>query len=287
MHYFSVDGREFYRRGRLVRVCGLAAAWYEPIENPEALIASLKQHKPKQHIFTFFQRVPHTIPRYNYYKESYPVSVITLKNYEDWWENSIKKYTRQAVKMSQKKGIIVKVSDFNDEFMEGITSIHNETPIRSGKKYPHYNVSTNSVKKREGTFIDRSIFLGAYYEKQIVGYAKLIFEEEFVDVAQLLSKMNHRDKCVTNALVAKIVEICSQREVRHIVYGDFNSTSLGDFKRHNGFLRMDLPRYFIPLNNIGAVALKLKLHHRPSEWIPDKTRPFLFYLRKRWLETFS
>lgn len=256
-------------------------SWYESVENPEVLIASLKQHQPKQNILTFFQRVPHTLPRYNYYMESYPVSVITLKNYDDWWEKCIKKYTRQAVKMSQKKGIMVKVSNFNDEFIEGITSIHNETPIRAGKKYPHYNVSPDSVIKGEATFIDRSVFLGAYFENEIVGYAKFVFEEEFVDVAQLLSKMSHRDKCVTNALLAKIVEICSQREVRYIAYGDFNSTSLGDFKRHNGFSRMDLPKYFVPLNFTGAVALRLKLHRRLSQWLPKRMLPFLYDLRKR------
>lgn len=128
------------------------------------------------------------------------------------------------------------------------------------------------------------MFLGAYYENEIVGYAKLVFEEEFVDIAQLLSKMSHRDKCVTNALFAKVVEVCSEREVGYIAYGDFDSGGLGDFKRHNGFSQMDLPRYFIPLNITGGVALRLGLHRRLSQWLPDRMKPLLRDLRKRWYE---
>jgi hypothetical protein len=89
---------------------------------------------------------------------------------------------------------------------------------------------------------------------------------------------------VNNALLAKIVEICSEREMGYIAYGDFDSSSLGDFKRHNGFSRMDLPRYFIPLNPTGVIALKLRLHRRFSQWLPDRMMPLLRDLRKRWHE---
>lgn len=103
MNQFVINGREYYCWGRLVKVCGLVNAWYESVEDPEAIISDIKSSKHRVNIFTFFQRVPHVVPKYNYYMESYPVSVISLKNYADWWKNCIKKYTRQAVKMSQKK----------------------------------------------------------------------------------------------------------------------------------------------------------------------------------------
>ena len=276
--------REIYSSGRLIKLCALVNAWYESVENPETLISSIKKLEEKQHIFTFFQRPPHIEPKFNYYKEPYSVAVIKLKSYDDWWNNSIGKYARQAVKRSQKYGVEVRAKIFDDEFIKGISRIYNETPLRAGKKFPHYNDSLEKVKKENGTFIDRSLFLGAYYETELVGFAKIVFEEEFADILQLLSKISHRYKCVTNALLAKIVEVCSEREVGYIAYGNFDSSGLGDFKRHNGFTRMDLPRYYIPLNLVGKVALRLKLHRSFSDAIPDEVKPFLRGFRKWWFE---
>ena len=69
MKYFTVENREFYTNGRLIKLCGLVNAWYESIENPEVLIDSLKQHQEKKHIFTFFQRPPNTEPNFKYHME--------------------------------------------------------------------------------------------------------------------------------------------------------------------------------------------------------------------------
>jgi hypothetical protein len=284
MKSFTADDREFYTNGRLIRLCGLVNAWYESIENPEVLIASLKQHQEKQHIFTFFQRPPHTEPKFKYHMESYSIAVINLTSYDNWWNHAIRKYARQAVKRSQKYGVEVREAEYNDELVKGISSIYNESPIRLGKKFPHYNKSLETIRREVGTFIDRSVFVGAYWQNELVGYSKIVFEDEFSDVLNLLSKISHREKCITNALLAKIVEVCCERRIGYIAYGDFDSSSLGDFKRHNGFTRMDLPRYFIPLNMTGAVALWLGLHRRFSQWLPDWMLPMLRDLRRRWYE---
>jgi hypothetical protein len=284
MRYFTADNREFYTNGRFIRLCGLLNAWYESIENPEALIASLKQHDEKKHIFTFFQRPPHTEPKFKYHMEPYSVAVIKLTSYDHWWNHAIRKYARQAVKRSQKYGVEVIEAKFDDEFVQGISNIFNESPIRLGKKFPHYNKSLENIRREVGTFIDRSVFVGAYLRNELVGYLKIVFDNEFGDVLNLLSKISHREKCITNALLAKIVEVCCERRIGYIAYGDFDSSSLGDFKRHNGFSRMDLPRYFIPLNTTGAVALKLGLHRRFSESVPDWMLTFLRELRRKWYE---
>lgn len=284
MKYFTVENREFYTNGRLIKLCGLVNAWYESIENPEVLIDSLKQHQEKKHIFTFFQRPPNTEPNFKYYMEPYSVAVIRLTSYDDWWNHAIRKYTRQAVKRSQKYGVEVREAEFDDEFVRGISSIYNESPIRLGKRFSHYNKNLETIRREVGTFIDRSLFLGAYWRKELVGYLKIVFEDEFADILNLLSKISHREKCITNALLAKVVEFCCERRVGYIAYGDFNSSSLGDFKRHNGFSQMDLPRYFIPLNITGAIALRLGLHRRFSQWVPDKMLPLLRELRRRWYE---
>jgi hypothetical protein len=284
MKYFMVDNRELYSTGKLIKICGLVNGWYEDVEKPAELINSLKRSQERNHIFTFFQRVPHTVPKYGFYMEPYPVSVIRVINYDDWWKNGIGRKARQAVKSSEKKGIKVNFAAFDNEYIKGISDIYNETPIRAGKKFPHYKDSLNKVKNENGTFFDRSVYLGAYHGNEFVGFARIILENEFADILQLLSKLSHREKCVNNALLAKIVEICSERKVNYIAYGDFDSSSLNDFKRHNGFSRMDLPRYYIPLNTMGLIALKLRLNRRFSQWLPDRMMPFLRDLRKRWHE---
>jgi hypothetical protein len=282
--YFIVDNREFFSTGMLIKICGLVNGWYENVEEPEKLIEIIKNSQKRNHIFTFYQRVPNTLPRYKYYMDLYPVSVIKVSSYENWFKNCIGRKTRQAIKTSEKKGIKIKVVAFDEKYIKGISDIYNETPIRAGKKFPHYRDSIDKVKTENATFFDRSVYLGAYYGDELVGFSRIIIEDEFIDIVQLLSKTAHRDKCINNALLSKIVEICSKSKVNYIAYGDYDSSSLGNFKRHNGFIRMDLPRYYIPLNSVGIIAIKLKLHRRVSDWLPEKTKKFFRDLRKRWNE---
>jgi len=284
VHYFFSGGRRFYRRGRWIKVCGLVNAWYETVDDPEELIRSLKADSHGSHLFTFFQRVPHISQEYPYRMEPYSVSVIELTNYDDWWKNCIGKKTRQMVKKAAKKDVEIRTADFDDDFIKGIHDIYSETPVRAGKIFPHYEDSLETVRKENGTFLDRSVFLGAYHQGELIGFTKIVFEDEFADILQHLSKMSHRDKCSTNALLAKAVELCAARGMRYIAYGDWDSSGIGDFKRHNGFVRMDLPRYYIPLNWMGSVALGFKLHRPVSRMLPGNLLRILKNLRSMWYE---
>lgn len=284
MHYFFSGGRHYYRRGRLIRVCGLVNAWYETVDDPETLIRSLKVDSHGSDVFTFFQRVPHINQKYPYCMEPYSVSVIELTSYDDWWNNCIGKKTRQMVKKAKKKDVEIRIADFDDDFIRGIHGIYRETPVRAGKRFPHYQDSLDTVRKENGTFLDRSVFLGAYHHGELIGFTKIVFEDEFADILQHLSKISYRDKCSTNALLAKVVELCAMRGMRYIAYGDWDSSGIGDFKRHNGFVRMDLPRYYIPLNRVGAVALGLKLHWPISRVLPENMLRILRNMRSVWYE---
>ncbi len=281
MQKFTIDGTEFYSKFSIIRLCWQVNAWYEHVEDPNSFIEKVKRIPKRQHIFTFFQRVPDTTPRYHYYCEPYRVAVIALKNYEHWWKNQIGKKTRQAIKKSQKNNVCVYPSKFDDNLIKGISSIWNETPVRQGKKFPHYNKSLEAIKREVGTFIDRSVFIGAYYEDKLIGYAKIVFEDEFVDILNIISMLIHRGKCVQNALVSKIVEVCSNRNIKYIAYGDYYSGGLGDFKRKNGFTEMVLPRYYVPLNGIGQIGLKLRLHRPVSGLLPEQLSTKLKHIRNR------
>lgn len=284
MKRFFLENLEFYIKGKLFKTCGLYSAWYVDLENPPAVCHSLKKVKQKIDLFTFFQRVPHVNPIYDYYIEPYPVSVIKIESYENWFNNSIKKKARQSIKTAYKKGVEIGTVDFNGALIKGISEIYNESPVRSGRLFPHYKDSMDKVALENGTFLERSIFLGAYYEKELIGFTKIVFEREFADILQHLGKINHRDKNATNALMAKAIEICAEQKCKYIVYGDWDDTGLGDYKRHNGFEKMVLPRYYVPLTLKGNFVLKLGLHRPISKILPTGLSKFLKRIRKIWFE---
>jgi hypothetical protein len=50
----------------------------------------------------------------------------------------------------------------------------------------------------------------------------------------------------------------------------------------NGFQRVDLPRYYVPITNLGRLALQFGLHHRLVDRIPESVATKLRELRKAW-----
>jgi hypothetical protein len=54
------------------------------------------------------------------------------------------------------------------------------------------------------------------------------------------------------------------------------------FKEINGFQRVDVPRYFIPLTSLGWVAFQLGLHHGLVAHLPEPVAEKLRELRASW-----
>ena len=281
-HKFEAAGSELVSDGRLIRICQLAAPWYETIDDPEALIQALKRERPRPDLFTFFQRVPRVDPEYGYFKEPYSVAVLRLRSYDEWWTGSIKKKTRRSIKNALAKGVAVHEVEFDDDLVSGIHEIYNETPIRQGKKFPHYGDSRERARSENITYVERSQFLTATCQDEVVGFAKIVFEDEFADILQLLSKIAHRDKNVNSALVAKIVEVCAERGVSYVAYGDWDSGTLTDFKRRCGFTKMDLPRYYIPITMWGSMMLKVGLHRPLRKIVSPRIQGLAKQMRSRW-----
>ena len=48
------------------------------------------------------------------------------------------------------------------------------------------------------------------------------------------------------------------------------------------FVRMDLPRYYVPLTPKGNIALRLGLHGDPKDLVPRWLRRRLLDLRDKW-----
>jgi hypothetical protein len=98
----------------------------------------------------------------------------------------------------------------------------------------------------------------------------------------IISMIRHRDKAPANALIAQSVRACAERGIGYLVYSNFaygkkKTSSLSDFKERNGFRQVDLPRYYVPLTRLGAVAFRLGLHHPLVERLPE---PFIARARE-------
>jgi hypothetical protein len=148
-----------------------------------------------------------------------------------------------------------------------------------------------TVRKHAGTFPDSSIFIGAYFEEKLIGFIKLTCDETRTQAGlmHIVSMVGHKDKAPTNALVAQAVRSCADRGIPYLVYSNFaygkkETSSLSDFKERNGFERIDLPRYYVPLSPVGRLALRLGLHRRLVDRIPEPVVAKLRELRKAWYD---
>jgi len=147
----KINGRRIMIEGKVLRIAkphaGAQQEWFEDVANPERLINALQRTKHCPDILTFWQRLPDTEPKYSYSMETDAVAALPIKSYSYWWDKQIDCKTRNMVRKSQKKGVTVRMVSFDDELIQGITSIFNETPIRQGRRFLHYGKDFETVKR--------------------------------------------------------------------------------------------------------------------------------------------
>jgi hypothetical protein len=287
----QVCGKDVLVRGRVLRVARLTAERYEFLDDPATAIAELSASKRRVDLFTFLPPLPHPSPLYAYPMEWDNVAALRVATFDHWWTRQINGKTRNMVRRAEHNGVKVAEVPFSDELVKGISDIYNETPVRQGRAFWHYSKDLSAVRRENGTFLDRSVFIGAFYEDQLIGFAKLVIAEHRsqAGLMQILSMIRHRDKSPTNALIAQAVRSCAARSIPHLVYANFaygnkQHDSLSDFKRHNGFERVDVPRYFVPLTACGRAALRFGLHRGTHARIPAPLLAWFRRLRSVWHE---
>jgi hypothetical protein len=285
----NVSGRDIQIRGRLIRMARLAADKYEYLDDPVETIEALRHAGTRIDTFTFMQRLSEPSPKYDYPLEWDNLAAVAVSTYDEWWTKQIDGKTRNMVRRAEKKGLTVREVPFDDDLVKGIWTIYNEVPIRQGKPFAHYGKDLETVRRMSSTFLDRSVFLGAFVQDQLVGFAKLVSDEhgEQAALMHILGMVEHRDKAPTNALIAQAVRSCADRGIVHLVYSNFaygnkQRDSLSDFKESNGFKRVDLPRYYVPLTIAGRIALRLGLHRSAADYIPGAVLERLRKIRGFW-----
>jgi hypothetical protein len=277
-----VDNKEVVVSGRFLRTVRLKAEYYEWVDDPHGFVAEAKAGRVRADLFTFLQGVSDRSPRYDFHLEWESVAVLPITKYEDWWKKQINDKTRNMIRKAQKSGVEVRAVEFTDDLVKGIVEIYNESPLRQGKPFRHYGKDFETVKRDHISYLEKSDFIGSFYKDELIGFVKLVHGKGVSSLMQIISKISHRDKAPTNALIAKAVEICAERGVSYLHYGIWSRRSLGDFKKHHAFERFDLPRYFVPLNLKGKLILQLRLHRKLSDRLPESWLNFMTDLRSKW-----
>jgi hypothetical protein len=269
--------------GRFFKMAKLHNEHYDYLSDPAGFITKLRNSGAGIDLFTFVSEIHGRSPKYSFHQEHDHLAVIALTTYENWWKHQISDKTRNMARKAVKKGLEVKVVPFNDEFVRGIQGINDESPVRQGKPYWHYQEDFETVKRLNITFLEQSEFIGAFLGTELVGYIKLVKGNGKASIMQILSKIAHRDKAPNNALVAKAVEICTEKKIPALHYAYWSRRGLGDFKISHGFQCVDIPRYFVPLTRKGAIILKFRLHHKLKERVPETWMDFYTHWRAKYL----
>jgi hypothetical protein len=276
--------------GKRIRIATLHNEdWLEAeLVDPIACVAKLKEHAdaPWADIFCFSQKVPQAVPRYQYPMEMRSIAVAEVAHFKTWWEG-LPQETRKNVRRSQKRGVVIEVRGFDADVIKGIADVQNETPLRQGKVYPHYGKSFEQVKRDHGEFIDRSDFICAYFENELIGFLKLVYRGNVASLLQLNSKAAHYDKRPSNALLAKAAELCEARGAAYLTYGKFNygnkgQSPLRDFKIRHGFKDMLLPSYYVPLTPWGQLCVRARLYRGPLGLLPHGVITAALSVRSKW-----
>ena len=282
MQIKTIGDRTLAISGKVFRSARLRDEPYACLDKPEPFLEELKRARLGIDLYSFVRGISDQTPRYAYHCEMDSLAVLPISTYDHWWKKEIKDKTRNMVRKAQKGGVTLRICEFNDDFVKGIMEIYNESPMRQGKPFQHFGKDFETIKRDHATFPDRSEFIGAFHENAMIGFAKLVHSPDASSLMQIISKVSLRDKAPTNALLAKAVEICAQKNIPYLHYGIWSRRGLGDFKKHHGFVQFNIPRYFVPLNFKGAMALKLKLHRRLADRLPTKVLDDLILLRNRW-----
>jgi hypothetical protein len=258
----------------------------EVIKAPEVFIEQMRKSPLRADILTFAQKPTESAPKYRYHFQWDNWAAIPISKFEDWWETRLPQESRKNVRRAAKRGVVVKVAQFDDELVKGIQAIYNETPVRQGKHFWHFGKDFETVKQENGDYLERSEFLGAYFDQELIGYIKIIYVDRMATLVQILAKGEHQDKRPMNALLAKAVEVCESKHISHLLYGKYvydeqYSSPLTEFKRRNGFEEIKVPRYFVPLSVKGELACKLGAHKGARAMIPTPLLTSLKRLRSQ------
>jgi hypothetical protein len=289
-----VDGQAVIVVGKWIRMAQVADEMFLPgdiVGDPAVFVRTLKGLKLKADVFSFLDKTPGAKRAFDYYLEWENLAAIDTTDFNTWWE-ALPQETRKNVRRAAKRGVTVRAVSLDDELVRGIVEIYHETPVRQGKPFAHYDKDFETIKREVSTFPANSEFIGAFHGSELVGFIKVIHLGNVASILHIVSKNSHYDRRPTNALIAETVALCARKGVTHLIYGNYTygqkvNDTLSEFKRRNGFDKIMIPRYYVPLTRRGALILALKLHKGLIDILPGRLILPLLQMRSWALRTMT
>lgn len=287
----TVAGRTAVVTGRFLKIASIhdeAFVGGQRSLDVKTLVEGLSKGALRADLLTFTQRFDDKTPQHPYAFEWDNAAVAPTADFDAWWR-SLTQVVRKNVRRAAKRGVTVEITSLNADLVRGIKALYDEQPIRQGRRFWHYGKDLETVRAENSSYLERSEFIAAYHEGSIIGFMKFVYVDDTAVIMQILSSSAHYDKRPMNALLAKAVEVCSKRGVAHLVYGKFiygrkADSDIVDFKRRNGFVQLDFPRYYVPLSLKGRVAFALNLHHGAANLLPASVMSMLLGARAKVLD---
>ena len=226
----KIGKAELATSGRILKVIQIPEEYedFVDVQDPEEVVASLKKQRPRADVFSFWQRLPDTQPRYSYYMEWDNAAAIKVVSYKAWVEKAVHPSVRRKLRKALKQGVKVELMEFDDKLIQGMAGIFNETPIRQGRPYSNFGKETEQIRAEWGVDMDFSVFVGATFEGELIGFVKLSSTERYSQMSGTICKLAHRDKPAMNALIARCVQFCEERGIPYLCYGKFTYYNKGE-----------------------------------------------------------
>ena len=273
----EIDGSTVIASGRFVRIAAIKdESFVESTlpRDPTRLVTEVSRSGLRADLLTFPQEIDDRTPHHKYYFEWDNVAAADTRDFNAWWEK-LPQSTRKNSRRAARRGVTTSVVTLDKWLASSIKQIYDETPVRQGRRFWHYGKDIETVWRENSSYLDRSDFIAAYCDEELIGFMKLVYTGRTARIMQILARLSHDDKRPTNVLIARAVELCAQKGMRYLVYSKFQygnktNTPLMEFKTRNGFARLDFPRYYVALTLRGKCALAFRLHRGLSEILPAR-----------------
>ncbi len=102
----NVCGKDIRVQGRFVRIARLDGDKYTFPDDPEAMVEGLRKCGKRIDLFTFWQRLPETTPKYPYAIEWDNLAVLPVSTFDHWWNQQIRSFPRNRAPTGRKKGVV-------------------------------------------------------------------------------------------------------------------------------------------------------------------------------------
>jgi hypothetical protein len=282
----QIDGRTVVVTGSWLKIASFRDEELvegELVPEPASFIATLQARGLHADILNFPQAIDASTPKFKYPFDWDNVAAADTRNFEQWWEQ-LPQETRKNARRAAKRGVAIQIATLDDKFVKGIKGIYDESPVRQGMRFWHYGKGLERIRLENETYPDRSDFIGAYYDGELIGFMKWVYVGKVARIMQILSMSSHYDNRPMNAMIAKAVEICHQKGTQYLVYSKFtfgnkSVSQLSDFKRRNGFIKMEYPRYYVPLTLKGRLSVRLGVHRGIIGMLPPRSIAFFWTVR--------